>query len=307
MPVTNLDTFFLSTHGAFDFFIKFETKSPEVAVYLIPDRKQEIIGSYLCFLISHIQKSVKFIYNGDVDKKESFVRTANKFEHFWIASSDNYESIELKRENETILSYTFAENTRPVWLLHNDSTFYYTFRGDAEWQLRGNWLFMQNSNFNFGCYVSVSTNSSPSAEPSPSIFYSHDTRHVLRFMLKPFQNVDCMSLFFIKDDISQLEEPYHYTGVQICRHKILFRTRGKNSEITDQQVGYDFISSNATSGFWIQLNKKTMTMSIGYALDDSILFQNNFHLQEVDLGSSSSTNIILRGQGLWHIDVRTHK
>lgn len=48
MPVTNLDTFFLSTHGAFDFFIKFETKSPEVAVYLIPDRKQEIIGSYLC-------------------------------------------------------------------------------------------------------------------------------------------------------------------------------------------------------------------------------------------------------------------
>lgn len=48
-------------------------------------------------------------------------------------------------------------------------------------------------------------------------------------------------------------------------------------------------------------------MSIGYALHDSVLFQNNFQHQGVDLGSSSSTNIILRGQGLWHIDVRTHK
>lgn len=71
-----------------------------------------------------------------MNKKESFVKTDNEFEHFWIASPDNYESIELKHENETILSYTFAKDMRPVWLLHNDSSLYYTFRGDAEWQLK---------------------------------------------------------------------------------------------------------------------------------------------------------------------------
>lgn len=48
VPVTNFDTFFSLTRSAVDFFIKFETKSSEVAVYLIPDRKQEIIGPYLC-------------------------------------------------------------------------------------------------------------------------------------------------------------------------------------------------------------------------------------------------------------------